>query len=238
MFKRLTVSSLASLILTFSAFSHAENKACLFEGTVLGKKSKECLQNTGAPQEKLWTICAAFGLRNILFGIEGSEMVACPAQPKGSCAGGAVGSGITHHFYELDDKELAKTKRECEAEGGKWTSNDEQSMLLGIGIRAMVFTKSRAQNFLRAGWPLGGSMLKPERVSFMGSGVSDDGYRVVTRLWYINAIGASQYIDIAFFYNKNGNETGIEFVDYSDALAKQYIPIRQLSRHELLNEIK
>lgn len=132
---------------------------------------------------------------------------------------------------------IAEARKKHQREIIDWNNCLDNVMLKRVSERAMKLTRNRAQNFLQAGWAAG-AMLEPQRASLMENKVSSDGYIVVTRLWYLNALGTSQSLDIAFFYNKDGNETGIEFVDYSDGLAKHFLPIRQLSRRELLNRIK
>jgi len=113
----------------------------------------------------------------------------------------------------------------------------QQAALEDISKKAMELTRDHAKSLLLAGWPLGG-MLKPQRVGVTKSAASGNGYGVVTRLWYLNALGSSESIDIEFSYDAGGNETCVEFGDYSDAIAKKYLPLRQLPRCGLLDAIK
>jgi len=123
MFKKLIALSLVSSALTFSTFAFAEYKVCLIEGkfTVAGKKMeiKDCLQNTGVPQEQFKKTCNVLAKTVTASGGKITYMAACPEQPQGSCAG-FFGAAITSYHYKRDAEDLAIAKRGCEAQGGKW----------------------------------------------------------------------------------------------------------------------
>jgi hypothetical protein len=97
---------------------------------------------------------------------------------------------------------------------------------------AMRITSANGQKILNVAWPISFGMLTYQSAEFIDSRENSNGYEVVTRIYYLNILKRMHYLELAFQYDHDGRETGIEISDYSDIIG----PVK-LSPRRLLNQI-
>lgn len=118
-------SAIAAGIVAMAAHAHAENKACLLEGSFkfAGKTTeiKDCLQNNGVDQKQFVEQCK--GIAEIGAGMGAPPKVsylgACPSHPQAVCEG-MFGQPLASYYYKRGPQDLADAKSSCVAQGGKW----------------------------------------------------------------------------------------------------------------------
>jgi hypothetical protein len=110
----------------FTATAHAQDKACLLEGsfTVAGSTThiKDCLQNNGVDPAQFKETCA--GLAQATAAVGGppakiTYLAACPMPAQGTCVG-FLGQPMSSSYYKRDAKLLEDSRKGCIAQGGKW----------------------------------------------------------------------------------------------------------------------
>ncbi len=108
------------------ALAMAKDKACLLEGsfTLMGQKieAKDCMLNTGAPQQHFIESCKGLAEAGKAFGAPAAKLTwlsACPAKSQGICEG-LLGAPMNVYYYKKDAQALADTQRACVSQGGKW----------------------------------------------------------------------------------------------------------------------
>ncbi|RZJ11504.1 MAG: hypothetical protein EOP39_06060 [Rubrivivax sp.] len=124
--------SFALLVATLVAVpaAQAADKACLVEGSfTLGNEStptRGCTENTGLPPAAFKEMCE--GGVKMASGLPGAKpakltySAACPAKAQGVCHG-LFGQPLSGYYYDLDAEWLARTRKVCEAKGGKFKLN-------------------------------------------------------------------------------------------------------------------
>ncbi|HJW54684.1 MAG TPA: hypothetical protein VJ577_05360 [Burkholderiaceae bacterium] len=118
-------SAVAFGIIIAVAHAHADNKACLLEGSFkfAGKTTeiRDCLQNGGIDQKQFLEQCK--GIAKIGAGLGAPPKVsylgACPANPLAVCEG-MFGQPLASYYYKRNAQDLADAKSSCIAQGGKW----------------------------------------------------------------------------------------------------------------------
>lgn len=116
---------------------------------------------------------------------------------------------------------VIQAKKEQEAELRREAENN-----------SLAFVDRKGSEILNAAYPLALKRLVYKNAEAYGVTKTDDGYTATIKLHYLNLLGASHDLDIAFSYSEKGEYIAWKIVDFSDFIPPKKLTLAML--HQLL----
>jgi len=104
----------------------------------------------------------------------------------------------------------------------------EEPLRREIENKSRVFVERNGSNILNSAYPLAFNRLAYQSSEAQRVIKSDGGYTATVRLNYLNLLGASHYLDIAFNYDESGEYIAWNIVDFSDIIAPHKLTLGYL----------